>query len=318
MKDIRIKICITAVCLCGINACNEDAVFKKEQYKKVVALVSNEDYNVFSVVHDLNGEETIGYIAASIGGSNPSAEDVILSLIQDNSLVNIYNTGNFDVAVEKYAKVLPDNKFHIESYRLTIPAGQKTGRTAIRIIPEGLSPDTVYFVPLRINTFTGYEVNPNKADILYKVFVSNYYASTATTTTYNMIARYSRNTEAFVDMPGLVTVHPIAKDKIRLFAGDITFSADIQKIDDSAIIIEVKSDNSINITAYKNLEVTQINGDPDFPNVFSIYNDGFKSYKQFLLHYRYSIGLNTWEWKQELRKELTAEEILEYNKNHKD
>jgi hypothetical protein len=308
---------MAAVFLCGMYACNDDAVFEKEQYKKVVALVSNEDYNVFPVVHDLSGEDVAGYISASVGGSNPSVEDVTLSLVQDNNLVDVYNIGNFDVSVEKYAKVLPSEKFRMESYNLTIPAGQKTGRITIWIRPEGLSPDTVYFVPLRVNTFTGYEINPDKADVLYKVFFKNYYASTASTTTYNMLAKYSRNMEAFVDIPGLVTVHPLSKNKIRLFAGDITFSANVQKIESSAITVEVLDNGRVKVAAYKDLDVVQLDGDTEFPNTYSFYDDGFKVYKQFLLHYRYSIGLNSWEWKQELRKELTAEEMLEYNKTHK-
>jgi hypothetical protein len=300
-----------------MSACNDDAVFEKEQYKKVVALVSNEDYNVFPVVHNLTGEETEGYITASLGGSNPSTMEVTLSLVQDNSLVDVYNIGNFDVSKEKYAQVLPSDRFRIESYQLVIPAGQRSGRLSVWIQPEGLSPDTVYFIPLRVNTFVGYEINPDKADVLYKVFYKNYYASTATATTYTMLAKYSKNREAFVDIPGLVTVHPLTRNKIRLFAGDISFSADAQKIDDSAITAEVQDDNSVKISSYKNLDVVQLDGDPDFPNTYSFYNDGFKIFKQFLLHYRYTVGLNTYEWKQELRMELSPEELLEYNNTHK-
>jgi hypothetical protein len=308
------KISLAAIFLCGMSSCNQDAVFEKEQYKKVVALVSSEDYNVFSVVHDLTGEETEGYITASVGGSNPSSEEVTLSLVQDNTLVDVYNVGNFDVAKEKYARVLPDGKFRIASYQLVIPAGEKSGRLPIRINPEGLSPDTVYFLPLRVNSFTGYELNPDKTDVLYKVFFKNDYASTASATTYNMLARYSRNREAWVDIPGLVTTHPLSRNKIRLFAGDITFSANVQKIDDAAITVEVLEDNSVKIEPYKNLDVVQLDGDPDYPNTFSLYDNGFKVFKQFMLHYRYMIGLNSYEWKQELRKELTSDELLEYHK----
>jgi len=49
--------------------CDRDEVFEREQYKNVFALISESD-NVSRKFHKL-GEESVGYVAASLGGTNP-------------------------------------------------------------------------------------------------------------------------------------------------------------------------------------------------------------------------------------------------------
>ena len=56
----------------ALSSCNDDALFEKEMYKNVVALISSDYYNTFEEVVTLSptGEEATGYIAACTGGTH--------------------------------------------------------------------------------------------------------------------------------------------------------------------------------------------------------------------------------------------------------
>ena len=48
-----------------------------------------------------------------------------------------------------------------------------------------------------------------------------------------------------------------------------------------------------------------------FPNIFKIEDDGFKTYKTFLLRYNYVSGSTVVEMKEELRLEFKEEDEIE-------
>ena len=100
--------------------------------------------------------------------------------------------------------------------------------------------------------------------------------------------------------------HPLSRNKVRILADNIAFQPDTEVINKYGIILEVADDGNITISPYKNLKVTQVNGDPDFPNKFFIEKTLFKSYKVFLIRYNYiNDAGNTIEMKEELRLEFS-------------
>ena len=48
-----------------------------------------------------------------------------------------------------------------------VKAGDSRGVVPVTIHPEGLSPDSTYFIPLRIESYNDYEVNPKRNYLLY-------------------------------------------------------------------------------------------------------------------------------------------------------
>ena len=293
-----------------INACNDDDVFQREQYKIVFALVSEDGYNIFSVVHDLEEVESTGYIAASVGGTNSTQQPVEVAISYDMEAFDDYNTSNFDVDFSNYAILLPGvvsgasnnrAKYRIDDYNLTIPTGERSGLMAINVRPDGLSPDSTYFIPLKIERYNQYEANPNKSNVLYRVLIKNLYATTEMPTNYNMRAYRG---EVFI--PGVKRMHPISRNKVRIMADNIAFEEDLEVIDRNAIVLEITPSNQVIITSWKDMVVTQIDGDPEYPNTFDIVDDGFRKFKTFLLRYDYrNVNGVTVEMKEELRMELT-------------
>jgi hypothetical protein len=97
---------------------------------------------------------------------------------------------------------------------------------------------------------------------------------------------------------------PISKNEVRVMAGNELYESKIATLRRGAVVLEINSDYSVKIKPYANIEVTQLDDDPDFPNIFFIEDDGFKTYKTFLLHYQYVFGGTVKEMKEELRLEF--------------
>lgn len=291
-----------AFVMLGITACDTNEIFEEELYKKVVAFICSDNYNVLEDVQELTGDENSTFIAVSCGGTGAVETDVRISVIQDMAPFNAYNVGMFDVDAQQYAKLVPENNYNIEDYHIIIPKGERTGTLDIKIRPDGLSPDTVYFIPLSIGALSAYEVNPKKSSILYRVLIKNFYAEqmAAGYTFYSM--RGTRN--------GVVTqsskqVQPISENKVRMMAGNISFDADEKVFAEGAVILEIQSDNSVVISGYKDLEVVQ-DDDSNFPNIFRTEEDDWgRKHKVFLLAYSYKVGNSMVEMREELRLQYT-------------
>ena len=295
----------------GIYACDRDEVFEKEQYKNVFALISGSS-NVSTKYHKL-GEESTGYIAASCGGTNPTQKDIVVNLVEDVSLVDNYNTTNYDVDITRYARLLPRDKYDIDSYQLTIPAGAIGGRLPIRIRPDGLCPDSTYLVALRVDSHSTYEVNPDKNIVLYSVKIKNYWAQGDGSTIYSMKGKIrEKDATAEIEVPGTVTMFPLGERKVRMMAGNETYESDIAVFNKGAIVLDIDSiTNKVTISPYMSIAVHQIDGDSNYPNIFKIEDDGYNTYKTFLLYYDYTVGNTTYEIKEELRLEFDEEDEVD-------
>ena len=136
MKNMNNNIpAIFILFLLGLLSCDIDEIFKTEQYKNVFALVSGTD-NIYSKYYDLREEESIGYLSASCGGTNPTTKDINISLVEDPLLIEAYNKTNYDVEYNKYAHQLSKSKYDIDSYKLRIPAGEIKASLPIQSDPR--------------------------------------------------------------------------------------------------------------------------------------------------------------------------------------
>ncbi len=291
----------------ALTSCNRDEVFEREQYKNVFALISAED-NVSNNFHEL-GVETIGYVAASLGGTKPTTKDIIINLVEDKSLIDKFNKSNFDVDATKYYRYLPTKYYDIDNYQFVIHANEISGKLPIRIRTEGLSPDSSYMIALRIESHSAYESNPDKNYILYRIRTQNNWAKSDGTTTYNLLAKRNESGTT-VSLTGSKVMHPVSKNKVRIMAGDMIYEPNINVFNKSAIILEILENNKVQISSYKNLEITQIDGDVYYSNIYKIVNDGYKTYKVFLIRYNYVSEGKTYEMSEELKLEFKQDAIF--------
>lgn len=311
MKYIKfIKPLLSAVLVLTLFSCNRDEIFEREQYKNVVALLSDDGFNIFAEELAFSEDGVDGYIAASCGGALPTTVPIDIEMVEDESLINKYNISNYDTDAERYAHYLDHSRYTVENQTLTIPAGERAGRMKIKIRTAGLSPDSVYLIPFKAASFSAYELNLNKSTVLYRLYLKNYYASTKSGNTLYTHRGVRAGTNTMLQKQ----VFPVADNEVRIFAGIKPFQANESLINKWSIRIVVAEDNSVTIlpwnTSEFGMKITQIDDDPDYPNIFKIEDTGFKTYKTFLLCYEYvdPDDGKTYQMKEELRLEFNERE----------
>ena len=166
-------------------------------------------------------------------------------------------------------------------------------------------------IPFRVNTFSAYEFNPNKNTVLYRLYLKNYYASTKDgdgATIYNHRGRRG-GTNTMLQKK----VFPVAPNQVRVMAGIKEFQKEEALIEKWSIRLVVEEDNRVTILPWSakfGTQVTQVDGDLEFPNVFLIVDDGYNTYKTFLLRYNYvdPDDGQTYEMREELRLAFNEKE----------
>lgn len=277
------------------SSCKDNEVFDKEMYKNVAALISSDYYNTFEEVVPLTDEEVTGYIAASVGGTHAPGQDMVLELQEDQEPLDEYNWALFDADEKLYAKMLPKDKYEIADYKIQIKAGERTGRTMVTLRPDGLSPDSTYFIGLKATGTSNEEINPEKNTILYQVLIKNDYASQAEDNFYSMTGL----------MDSMVTasnkkMFPLTRNTSRIIAGKESFEANVEHIQKTSIVLQVNEDNSVSIKPYGDIQVTQIDDDHNYPNTFTLEERFGRKFNVFLLSYEYTIGEETHLMKERL------------------
>lgn len=337
---MKFRYILAAAALFSFVACNENEVFEKEQYKNIFGFVCESD-NTKEKIVSLHLDEATTYVSISMGGSNTISQDVTINFEEDPSLIDAYNSSNFDTDVAKYAIALPEDKYDIENYSCTIKAGERLGVIPVKVYPAGLSVDKTYFIPLRVTTYDNAEMDPEKGTILFQVGIKNHWAE-STGTAYNMLGRRQNitdfttgeaieSTASEISMPGTKYVYPYANDEVRLFPGNETYSTDHHKMEQMGMIIEIGEDTDsdkvreVTLKPVRDLIVKMVEPsderyDDMYNNTYSILDDGFNIYKTFLLQYYYSVdGKNFYHMKEEVRVEYKEDkdvdegfEVIEY------
>ncbi|MDO4970869.1 MAG: DUF4361 domain-containing protein [Bacteroidales bacterium] len=288
MKSRIFSILAVFACAGFLTSCNEEKQFEGELYKKVIYLLSNEDYS-FQTEHAL-GEESEGYVTVYCGGTEHIKEDVKVVLEPYQDVLDEYNHILFDLDESRYARLLDPSHYTISSYETTLKASSADNYALlpIKIRPDGLCPDSTYMIPLRIKSVSNFEVNPKKEVVLYQVLLKNAYATTKTVTYYQMTGTETVHMKSGDVASGIsVTrvVAPLLKNQVRMFVGTHSYTPSAvakEEIAKYAMTITVNADNSLKITPYGDVEVEMID-DPE-SNVLTVDKKGNYVFK---LHYRF-------------------------------
>ena len=336
---MKFRYILAAAALFSFVSCNEKEVFEKEQYKNIFGFVCESD-NTKEKIVSLHLDVATTYVSISMGGSNTISQDVTINFEEDPSLIDAYNSSNFDTDVAKYAIALPKDKYVIENKSCTIKAGERLGVIPVKVYPAGLSVDKTYFIPLRVTTYDNAEMDPEKGTVLFQVGIKNHWAE-STGTAYNMLGRRQNitdfttgeaieSTASEISMPGTKYLYPYANDEVRLFPGNETYTTEHHAMEQKGMIVEIGDANPdkthpvtlkpVRDLIVKMVESTDERYDDSYPNTYSIVDDGFNVYKTFLLQYYYSVdGTNFYHMKEEVRVEYKEDkdvdegfEVIEY------
>ena len=285
---ISFKLLIAGIIAFGIAGCDNDAIYKEEHYKPQVYLLSSGTENVFIASYSLNEEDPVQYVTIGCGGSNTNEKPIVVNLEPNPEMLERYNSLNYDYE-NQYAKLLPKSRYEISSYTVTLPAKSDYHyeRIPVKVRPEGLSPDSVYFIPLKIVSVSEYDVNEEKQDILFRVAIENDFATQYPETYYT---KSGQMTSPTLVLSGTKTVHPLGKDKIRMFIGNEAFTAFTtpEDIARSSVVVQIHEDNSVTVLPYDSslMEVEMLSNLPDYNRYDPELMQGLTKQRVFWLNYQ--------------------------------
>lgn len=293
----KIIFLLFALPFVGFISCNEEDFSAREHYKYMVYLLSENEYNLFSAEYDLESITDDGEITAHLiigcGGSLSNPEEFIVELEPDEVLFDKYNRSNFDIDVDKYARMLPEELYQIESNRILFPANNPDQyvKVPINVRTESLSPDSIYLIPISIKSTSKYEVNKEKSGVLYRVTMKNDYAEQMNDTYYQLRGTIIGDDGNNTSISTSKLVRPLTKNSVRLYAGSYTQVITTATVDDIvkySIIVSVDENDKVQITPYGTIEVEQLDGGDEWN-----YYEEAKTYvdtkivKRFYLYYRF-------------------------------
>ncbi len=277
MKIDKKLLLIALIVVPFFTSCEED-LLNMEHYKAIIYMKSG-DNNIFNYPHQMNDSLSTGYITVGSGGSMPLKEDVTVTVELYKEALDLYNFRQYGNDTNKHAKMLSSSRFVIPSSKIIIRAGDASATTffPIEVDANGLSPDTIYMIPVRIKSTENYEVNPEKDFVLYKIDLANKYSSPAS----NMYKlKGTKQTEGGIksNITTNKMIVPISKNTVRLFPENLAGSTNLKTIEDRAILLVINEDNSVRIKPDKNIEIEQLEKSEYDPKE-----------KVFIINYRYRL-----------------------------
>lgn len=311
-KNIIMMIALFAIVF---NACNRDEIFEREMYKARIALKGNTTggFNIFEQEHDFDKADangwTQGFISANVGGALPTTERIVLTIKEDMDLLNQYNEINFSTDDYRFARFLSPDRYQVGKREIEIPAGERNGIMPISFKLEGLSPDSMYTIPFKVENASAYELNLDKSNVLYRIHFKNFWSTTKSITEYSHRG-YQLQISRLDEVPAPTRtptylnkrVYPVSRNEIRLFCGKKAFSADDdqqQVIPQWSMLIRINNDGTLTIEPWEKSEhlgikIKQVHNDnfdvnDRFLNTYELVDDGFgKLYRTFRLCYDYT------------------------------
>ncbi|RNC66214.1 BT_3987 domain-containing protein [Proteiniphilum sp. X52] len=285
---ISLSILITCILALSMAGCNTDIIYQEEQYKTLVYLLSGSE-NVYAASYTLNEEEPVRYVSIGCGGSNSNEKDITITLEPNPEMLDKFNRLNYNYENE-YARLLSADRYTIDSYSVTLPANSDYhyARVPVKVRPLGLSPDSIYFIPLRIRSVSNYDVNPDKSDVLFRVAIENDYAEQLVSTYY---AKSGTMTNPTTVLSGTKLVQPLEKDKVRMFIGNETYgsSTSVADIERLSVVVQIKEDNTLLVTPYGSMEVEMLDKVKGYNRYVPDLLQGTSKQKVFYLNYRFRL-----------------------------
>jgi hypothetical protein len=266
MLRLRNISVITVIMLATLSTgCSDEGLYDKEMYHPVIYLLSSGDYNIYTVVIPFKESSPVTYVSVGCGGSKSNPEDVTVVFEQDNNgLFDRYNRINFDIDTDQYARLLPQSRYEIPSWTATLPANTSDSYTnvEVRVNQQGLSPDSIYFIPIAIQSVSQYEVNPDKSNMLLRVAVINDYAEQTATTVYTLKGTVTSGTTSTA-VTGSKIVQPLSADEVRFFAGIQvqTSKSTLEEIAKYALTAKINPDHTVSLRPYGTIEVEMLTQD---------------------------------------------------------
>lgn len=178
----------------------ETSPMDSELFPPKVYIVGARDQIVERDIHLGNMIDTIA-ISVAVSGSRPLSKDVTVTIKENSDEIDLYNQRNVSGEDVQYQK-LADSIYSYPLEQITIKSGEVYETFPIYVNPETLQCDSLYMIPLRLNTISDYELSDNDTTVLVRLHLVNdynglYYVDgmlkNTTNDTDSVLYRMSRN-----------------------------------------------------------------------------------------------------------------------------
>ena len=295
----------------ALHAC-ESYDFNQEQYKNEIYLLSNSQMIYDKQVADLEKSTDTIYLVAGVSGTLNPENNMRVAIVEADSLFNAYNKSNYDIDTTRFARLLPEECYTIPTMESVIKSGESQVRFPIYLTNlDKLSPDSIYFLNYKLDAGRTDAFNPDKDEVLIRIYKENEFSTTQRNVFYNYTTSYVTTLDpnnTIVRRPTSSNqVFPLSGNSVRMIAGDEDlgeYRTALNRINERSIIVEVGEQTLIDplarqvtIKPYKSIDVVQLIPDGLYNNTFYINimttPDGRSTYyKEFRLHYKYRLNPN--------------------------
>ncbi|MFW6019819.1 MAG: BT_3987 domain-containing protein [Bacteroidales bacterium] len=155
-------------------ACDQESPMDTELYPKKVYIVGASDEVIDRDLHIGNNPDTIN-TSVAVSGSLPTDRDVVVTISEDSSAIANYNRQNLSSDDIQYQWL--DESLYSFPPDLTIKAGSVYNTFPIYIEePGSLHCDSLYMIPLRLNSTSEYELTEEDTVALVRINMVNDYS----------------------------------------------------------------------------------------------------------------------------------------------
>lgn len=257
-KNKYISAIILGVAMLGMVSCEPQSdPLEKEQYKKEVYLVGAAQ-EVQDKEVSYNGDGSL-YVSAAIGGTQFPNQDVEVTLeLASDEKMDLYNYKNFTEGDVKYQR-LPSDCYNFSSWTGVIKAGEVYCRIPLSINVEKIHADSLYVIPLRIKSTNAYSTVEKDTVLLLHPKMTNDYSGSYT---FEGITWQIKDGEKVSSSASTTTTTRTATainaSTIRLFQKVVLEK--IANVADNTYNIRINADNTLTITGYDKLAITNGGG----------------------------------------------------------
>lgn len=170
----KIVLLTITLALLFVGCEKEESPMKKELFPRKVYIVGARDQLIERDIDLGNTTDTIA-ISVAVSGSLPLRKDVTVTLSENPDEIALYNQRNVSGEAVQYQK-LNEAVYSYPLEQLTIKAGQVYNTYPIHINPATLQCDSLYMIPLRLNSTSDYELSDNDTTVLVRLHLMNKYS----------------------------------------------------------------------------------------------------------------------------------------------
>lgn len=289
------------------SACSESPL-KKEQYKKEIYLIGAYDRVWVTKVDYVNqGEEAETYFTISSSGTLPLDKDVKVELSVNQDLVNIYNRKYLTIKdKDKYYKNLPTEWYNIpdiDNNSVEIKHEQGISvKVPVKIKSSDICVDSLYVIPVQIDTVHAYSVVPGGKKMLIKIEMRNKYSGgykmdgyktdSYGTPEQSMPKRIQKNKQ----------VLPTGVNSVRIFFGMNNESKIKEDIASKTIKISITDEQFGDNPLFKKLRIEKWNETADFQ--LEDLSESYYDTEKEIFHLKYKVGTSLYEEKLSREKKV--------------